>query len=157
LMTRSDGSFRLGRELFAKKLAFVLEDDIDIDALAERAHELLARTQEDMVETAKQIWAEDKLGKLPALATAARRKAFVKRVLDPGAEDRPTNPTILGDARALPAQATEFVRSHDLVRVPDEPVAVVEMPEYRRGLSVAYCDASGPLEATPETLFAISP
>lgn len=158
LLPRSDGSFRLGRELFAKKLAFVLEDDaIDIDALAARARESLAHTQDEMVETAKQIWSDDKLGKLPPLATAAQRKAFVKRVLDHVAEDWPTSESILGDAKQLLAQATDFVRSHDLVRVPDEPVAVIEMPEYRRGVAVAYCDSSGPLEATPETQFAISP
>ncbi len=157
LLARSDGSFRLGRELFAKKLAFVLEDDVDIDALAAHARELLAKTQDEMVDTAKQIWTEDKLGKLPPLATPAQRKAFVKRMLDHVAEDRPNNMTILGDAKDLLAKATEFVRSHDLVRVPDEPVAVIEMPEYRRGIAVAYCDSSGPLEATPETLFAISP
>ncbi len=157
LLARSDGSFRLGRELFAKKLAFVLEDDVDIDAIAKSARELLAKTQEEMVDTAKQIWTEDKLGKLPPLATPAQRKAFVKRVLDHVAEDRPTNKTILADAKELLAKATEFVRSHDLVRVPDEPVAVVEMPEYRRGIAVAYCDSSGPLETKPETFFAISP
>src|SRR5262249_40588660 len=97
------------------------------------------------------------LGPLPPLTTRAQRKAFVQRVLDHVAEDRPSNTTILGDAKALLAQATEFVRSHDLVRVPDEPVTVVEMPEYRRGISVAYNDSSGPLETSPETRFAISP
>jgi uncharacterized protein (DUF885 family) len=157
LLARSDGSFRLGRELFAKKLAFALEDDVDIDALAARARESLAKTQDEMVETAKQIWTDDKLGTLPPLATPAQRKLFVKRVLDHVAEDRPTNTTIVADAKDLLAKATEFVRSHDLVRVPDEPVAVIEMPEYRRGVAVAYCDSSGPLEPTPETLFAISP
>jgi len=54
-------------------------------------------------------------------------------------------------------EATGFVRSKDLVRVPDEPLKVVEMPEYRRGVGVAYCDSSGPLEPRPETFFAISP
>ena len=157
LLKRSDGSFRLGRELFAKKLAFELEDDIDIDALAKRAREVLTQTQEEMVETAKQIWTEDKLGNLPPLATPAQRKAFVKKVLDHVADDRPNNKTILADAKELLAKATEFVRSHDLVRVPDEPVAVIEMPEFRRGVAVAYCDSSGPLEATPETFFTISP
>jgi len=155
LLARSDGSFRLGRELFAKKLALELEDDVDIDALAARARELLAKTQDEMVETAKQIWTDDKLGKLPPLTTPAQRKAFVKRVLDHVAEDRPTNTTILADAKALLAKATDFVRSQNLVRVPDEPVAVIEMPEYRRGIAVAYCDSSGPLETTPETFFAI--
>ncbi len=156
LLPRADGSFRLGRERFAQKLGFVLEDDLDIDALAASAHALLAETQEAMVETAKQIWADDKL-KLPALTTPAQKKAFVKKVLDHVAETRPTNQTILADAKSWLAKATAFVREHDLVRVPDEPVAVVEMPEYRRGVSVAYCDSSGPLEATPETFYAISP
>jgi uncharacterized protein (DUF885 family) len=157
LLPHADGSFRLGRELFKAKLGFVLEDDVDIDAIAAGARALLVQTQEAMVETAKQIWSDDKLGKLPALATPVQRKAFVKQVLDHVAKDHPTNKTILADATALLAKATAFVREKDLVRVPDEPVAVVEMPDYRRGVSVAYCDASGPLEAKPETVYAISP
>jgi uncharacterized protein (DUF885 family) len=157
LLPRSDGSFRLGRARFAKKLAFVLGDDIDPDAVAADARALLTRTQADMVETAKQIWADDKLGKLPALDTAEQRKAFVKRVLDHVAQDRPTNQTILADAKKWLERTTAFVRDKDLVRVPDEPVGVIEMPEYKRGVAVAYCDSSGPLEATPQTFFAIAP
>ena len=157
VLARSDGSFRLGRERFAKKLAFALGDDIDVDAVAASARALLTQTQAEMVDTAKQIWADDKLGKLPKLDTADQRKAFVKQVLDHVAKQRPTNKTILADAKKWLDQATAFVREQNLVRVPDEPVAVIEMPEYRRGVAVAYCDSSGPLEATPETFYAISP
>ena len=156
LLARSDGSFRLGREKFAKKLSYVLEDQIDIDALAQQARDMLATTQHEMVDTAKQIWTEEHRA-LPPLDTPAQQKAFVKQVLDFVAEDRPTNATIVEDAKQILAKATAFVREHDLVRVPDEPVNVIEMPEYRRGVAVAYCDSSGPLEATPETFFAISP
>jgi len=156
LLPRSDGSFRLGRDKFARKLALVLEDDVDIDAIAAGARALLARTQAEMVDTARQIWAEEKKP-LPALETQAQQKAFVKTVLDYVAQDRPTNATIVGDARQLLAKATAFVRDHDLVRVPPEPVEVIEMPEYRRGVAAAYCESSGPLERTPETFFAISP
>ena len=157
LLPRSDGTFRLGREKFAKKLAFALGDDIDIDTVAGNARALLVQTQGEMVDTARQIWADDKMGKLPRLDTADQRKAFVKQVLDHVAQDRPTNQTILADAKRWLDKATEFVRQHDLVRVPDEPIAVIEMPEYRRGVAVAYCDSSGPLETTPQTFMAISP
>jgi uncharacterized protein (DUF885 family) len=157
VLPRSDGSFRIGRERFAKKLAFALGDDIDVDTVAANARALLVQTQAEMVDTAKQIWADDKMGKLPRLDTPDQRKAFVKQVLDHVAQDRPTNETILADARRWLDKATEFVREHDLVRVPDEPIAVIEMPEYRRGVAVAYCDSSGPLEATPQTFMAISP
>ncbi len=157
LLPRSDGSFRLGRERFTKKLGFVLEDDVDIDSIAAAAHAQLAQTQQEMVATAKQIWSDDKLGKLPPLTTTAQQKAFVKRVLDHVATDHPTNQTILADARKWLEKATTFVREKNLVRIPEEPVAVIEMPEYRRGVAVAYCDSSGPLEKTQETFYAISP
>src|SRR5581483_6851693 len=87
LMARSDGSFRIGRDKFTKKLAFALGEEVDPDALAKAARDYLAKTQEDMVETAKQIWSDDKLGKLPRLDTAEQRKKFVKQVLDHLAKD----------------------------------------------------------------------
>jgi len=157
VMARSDGSFRIGRDKFAKKLAFALGDDIDIDTVAANARALLVQTQAEMVDTAKQIWADDKMGALPKLDTVEHKKAFVKKVLDHVAQDRPNNKTILADAKKWLDKATAFVREKNLVRVPDEPVAVIEMPEYRRGFAVAYCDSSGPLEATPQTFYAISP
>jgi uncharacterized protein (DUF885 family) len=157
LLPRSDGSFRIGRDKFAKKLSFVLGDEVDVDTVAADARALLVQTQGEMVETAKQIWADDKLGKLPKLDTPEQRKAFVKQVLDHVAKDRPTNTTIVADAKKWLDKATAFVREKDLVRVPDEPVDVIEMPEYKRGVAVAYCDSSGPLEATPQTFYAIAP
>lgn len=157
VLPRSDASFRIGRDKFAVKLGFALGDDVDIDAVANGARALLAQTQEEMVDTAKQIWTADKLGALPKLDTPAQRKAFVKKVLDHVAKIRPTNKTIIADAKRWLDKATAFVREHDLVRVPDEPVEIIEMPEYRRGVAVAYCDSSGPLEETPETFYAISP
>ena len=157
LLPRSDGSFRIGRERFTAKLRFVLDDQVDPDALARSARALLDRTQEEMVDTAKEVWAVDRLGALPPLGNAEQRRAFVRRVLDHLAKQTPTSQSILGDSRAWLEKATAFVRSKDLVRVPDEPLKVVEMPEYRRGVGVAYCDSSGPLEPKPETFFAISP
>lgn len=157
LLPRSDGSFRIGRERFTTKLRFVLDDQVDPDALAGSARTLLDRTREEMVETAKQVWAEDRLGALPALGTAEERRAFVRRVLDHLAKQTPTSQSILADSRVWLEKATAFVRAKDLVRVPDEALKVVEMPEYRRGVGVAYCDSSGPLEPKPETFFAISP
>jgi uncharacterized protein (DUF885 family) len=40
----------------------------------------------------------------------------------------------------------------------DDPVVVIEMPEFQRGVAVAYCDPPGPLETAPlPTFFAVSP
>ncbi|MEZ4297438.1 MAG: DUF885 domain-containing protein [Polyangiaceae bacterium] len=158
LKPRSNGDFRLGRARFEKKLRFYLDDQVDIDALAKSARALLESTREEMVETAKELWPELMKGKkLPAAATPKDKKALVKAVLDELAKDRPTNDTIVKEAEDMLKAATAFVQKNDLVRVPDEPCRVIEMPEYRRGVAVAYCDSSGPLEKKQETFYAISP
>jgi len=158
LLPRSDGDFRLGRARFEKKLRFELDDAVDIDGIAQGARALLAKTQDDMAETARELWPELMKGQpLPPSASGEERKALVRKVLDKLAEDHPDNATILKEATTWLEQATKFVRDHDLVRVPDEPCRVIEMPEYRRGVSIAYCDASGPLEQKQETFYAIAP
>ena len=158
LKPRSKGDFRLGRARFEKKLRFYLDDQVDIDALAKTARATLEKTREEMVETAKELWPELMKGKkLPELATPKDKKAFVKSVLDELAKDHPSNTTIVKEAEEGLKLATAFVQKNDLVRVPEEPCRVIEMPEYRRGVAVAYCDSSGPLEQKQETFYAISP
>jgi uncharacterized protein (DUF885 family) len=44
-----------------------------------------------------------------------------------------------------------------ILRVPEDPVDIEVMPEFRRGIAVAYCDAPGALETGGTTKFAISP
>ncbi len=158
LRPRSTGDFRLGRARFEKKLRGTLDDDVDIDALARDARELMARTQDEMLATSRELWPalfKGKPWKEPR--DAAARRAAIKQTLDALAEDRPSDKTIVKEAEQQLAEATAFVRKHDLVRVPDEPCRVIEMPEYRRGVAVAYCDSSGPLEEKQETFYAIAP
>jgi uncharacterized protein (DUF885 family) len=158
LLPRSDGDFRVGRELFERKLRYELGDDVDIDAVAAGARALLTATREEMVATAVELW-PTLFGKArpPRRDTEASKRALVKRVLDAVAADRPSNATIVAEAKTMLDQATAFVREHDLVRLPDEPCDVIEMPEYRRGVAVAYCESSGPFERKPETYYAIAP
>ena len=158
LLPRSDGDFRIGRELFAKKMKFELDDDVAIDELARLAREFVARTQEEMVDTAMELAPTLLKAKAaPRPTTAAEKKKLVRAVLSALADERPTSKTILADARGQLERATAFVREKDLVRLPDEPVQVIEMPEYRRGVTIAYCDSSGPLEDKPWAVYAISP
>ena len=84
-------------------------------------------------------------------------KNVIKTVLNKLAEDRPNNETIVTQANQDLQEATEFVRSKNLVTVPTESVKVIEMPEFARGSAVAYFDSAGPLEKKNETFFTISP
>ncbi|HXX64531.1 MAG TPA: DUF885 domain-containing protein, partial [Bacteroidota bacterium] len=90
-------------------------------------------------------------------AGASDTASVIKRVLDRLAERHPVNETIVSLAQEDLAQATAFVRAQLLVSVPSEPVKVVVMPEFERGVAVAYCEAAGPLEKNGETFYTISP
>ncbi|WP_437543362.1 DUF885 domain-containing protein [Sorangium sp. So ce367] len=159
LLPRSNGDFRLGRARFEKKLRFTLDDaTIDVDGVVASARALLAATHAEMLETSRELWPA-LFGKQPFPRVEAQdeKMAAIRKVLDALAADHPTNATIVKASEKLLAEATDFVRARDLVRIPEEPCRVIEMPEYRRGVAIAYCDASGPLEAKQETFFAIAP
>jgi uncharacterized protein (DUF885 family) len=68
------------------------------------------------------------------------------------------NETIVDLCRQAMVETTDFVRTADLVSIPDAPVEIIVMPEIHRGVAVAYCDPPGPLEtAQLPTYFAVSP
>jgi hypothetical protein len=157
LLPRSTGSFRVGRAKLEKLLKLGLDDDFAIDDLAASARVLMSKTQDQMAELAKTIWPTVFKTPVPASSTTAEKKALVRKVLDKLAEDRPDNKTILTEATKLLGDATAFVQKENIVRVPEEPCRVIEMPEYKRGVSIAYCDSTGPLEKKQESVYAIAP
>lgn len=158
LLPRSDGSFRAGAPAFAKALRFQLDDpDLDPEALLRDARAAMAETQARMLATALELWPTLMPPPVPQPRTAAEKKAAIRAVLDKLAEDHLDDASIVTEAKRVLTDATEFVRAHDLVTLPPEPCAVIVMPEYKRGFSTAYCEASGPLEARPLTYVAISP
>jgi uncharacterized protein (DUF885 family) len=156
LLPKSNGDFRLGDAKFRQKLRYSLESDLSKEEILQRAQADLIATQEAAYEVALPMFKSF----FPAQAAGGNpvdKKQVIARVLQKLSDRHPTNDTIVSQATENLRQATSFVRSHDLVSVPGEPVKVIVMPEYRRGVAVAYCDAAGPLEKNGETFFAISP
>src|SRR4029079_3956197 len=119
-----------------------------------RAEADAASTQKAMEATARPLfhrWVPDRS------TDGLDGHALVRAVLDKIAETHPDNDSIVGDARADLDQATAFVRAHDLVTVPADPIRVIVIPAFQRGASVAFCDWAGPLEKNGATFYAISP
>lgn len=138
---------RLGPELFRAKLALALDTAIDPESLLESAEAELERTSADIAAEAGRF-----------AGVAQPDAATVRAVLDEIAADTPDDATILLRCTDALAETTAFVRDHDLVTIYDDPVDIVEMPEIDRGVAVAYCQESGPLEPVPvPTRFAVSP
>src|SRR5207249_2549969 len=155
LLPRSVGNFRLGAEKFRKKLHFALASDLSMEEIMKRAQADLKQTQTAIYETALPLYkkyfpnADDKALTDKYKVTAA--------VLDKLAEQHPDDATIVGYAKDVVTEATDFVKSHRLVTVPNTPLDVIAMPEFKRGVAIAYCESPGPLEKSGRTFFAVSP
>src|SRR6266581_3914263 len=155
LLPRSDGDFRLGAEKFQKKLHFALASDLSMEEIRNRAQADLQQTQSAIYETALLLYKKyfPKADKV----TLADKKKVTTAVLDKLAEKHPDDNTIVGYAQKIVGEATDFVKKHDLVTVPEKPLDVIVMPEFKRGTGIAYCDSPGPLEQNGKTFFAVEP
>ena len=156
LLPKANGNFRLGDQKYRRKLYFSLESDLTKEDILKAAEEDLQTTQSAMYETALPLFKKF----FPKVIDARKlsdKKVVIKLVLNRLADSHPTNATIVDLAKQYLQTTTKSVRSNNLVTVPDEPVKTIVMPEFQRGVAVAYCDAPGPLEKHGETFYSISP
>ena len=155
LLPRSTRSFRIGEEKYRAKLSYTLHSDLSMEEILERALQRLAELQEELYSTALPLYRERRPD--AGEDALADRPAVIRAVLDMLADSHPTDSSIVEDAKQDLAEVTEFARQSKIVSVPDEPLQIIVMPEFRRGVSTAYCDSPGPLEQNGETFYAISP
>jgi uncharacterized protein (DUF885 family) len=155
LLARSDGDFRIGSDKFRKKLRFALASDLSMEEIMQRGQADLKQTQTAIYETALPLYKKY----FPNANKAALddKKKVTTAVLDKLAEKHPDDNTIVGYAQKIVGEATDFVKKHDLVTVPEKPLDVIVMPEFKRGTGIAYCDSPGPLEQNGKTFFAVEP
>ena len=155
LLPRSDGNFRLGAEKFRKKLRFALASDLSMEEIMKRAQADLKQTQTAIYETALPFY--KKYFPNADSATLEDKHKVTAAVLDKLAEQHPDDATVVGYAKDVVGEATDFVRSRNLVTIPDTPLDVIAMPEFKRGVAIAYCDSPGPLDKAGKTFFAVAP
>ena len=153
LLPRARGDFRLGERLYRAKLRHTLESDLSLEEIRQAALEDLKRTRQDLAETARGLYPS----LFPRGLPPQDPRSLVREVLDKLADSHPDNQTIVDKARQSLDRVTRFTREQELVTVPQEPIRIIVMPEFQRGVAVAYCDSPGPLETRGETFYAISP
>jgi uncharacterized protein (DUF885 family) len=157
LLPRSDGDFRLGAEKYRKKLRFALASDLPMEEIMKRAKADLEQTQTTIYETALPLYRKYFPSADPAAAGLADKHKVTAAVLGKLAEQHPDDATVVDHAKKIVTEATDFVKQHDFVTVPNVPLDVIAMPEFKRGAAIAYCDAPGPLDKTGRTFFAVAP
>jgi len=158
LVPNAKGDFRIGAEKYDQKLKFALSSSLSRQEIGERARAELKRVREDMYGIAQTVL-KDKPGapEMPAQPTDEQQQKAIEAALELAYADKPARDKVVDDAKAALEQSTAFVREHDLVTLPDAPVDIILMPEFQRGVAVAYCDSPGPLDKNLKTFYAVSP
>jgi len=158
LVPNAKGEFRIGAEKYDQKLKFSLNSSLSRAEIGERARAELTRVRKDMYGIA-QVVLKDKPGapEMPADPTDDQQQKAIEAALELAYADKPARDKVVDDAKAALDQSTEFVRKHDLMTLPDAPVDIILMPEFQRGVAVAYCDSPGPLDKNLKTFYAVSP
>ncbi|CAM0123868.1 DUF885 domain-containing protein [Stenotrophomonas sp. GD03958] len=158
LVPNAKGDFRIGAEKYDQKLKFALSSSLSRQEIGERARAELKRVREDMYGIAQTVL-KDKPGapEIPAQPTDEQQQKAIEAALELAYADKPARDKVVDDAKAALEQSTAFVREHDLMTLPDAPVDIILMPEFQRGVAVAYCDSPGPLDKNLKTFYAVSP
>ena len=158
LLPRANGDFRIGAELYDIKLAFALNSPLsrkEITARAEREYEAV---RNEMYEVAKTVYAaKHPMTAFPDNPDEAYKQAIIRAGLEEAYRKLPPRDGIVDIAKQQLQQATDFVIEKNIVTMPEEPVEIIIMPEFQRGVSVAYLDPPGPLDRDQPAFYAVAP
>jgi uncharacterized protein (DUF885 family) len=158
LLPEAKGDFRIGAELYDRKLRFALDSTLSRQEIRARAEGELTTTRAQMYEIARTVLAGRKdAPPTPDAPDGGTQQRAIAAALELAYADRPPRAEVFDVTRKSYDTALAFVRAKDFVTVYDDPLDIIPMPEFQRGVALAYCDPPGPLDKGQKTFFAISP
>ena len=158
VLPRSTDDWRIGPELFAKKLDLELDAGLTAADVLSEAKAEADRVEREMAVIARVLWPEMFPGKAVPTDDAEGRRAMTAAVLAQIAKDHGTPEGLVRDAKATVADIKAFIKKNDILALPDpDRCRIIEMPEFKRGVSVAYLESAPPLDPQGASEYAISP
>ncbi len=131
LLPRSNGDYRLGPEVFAKKLSYDEMVDLPLDRLLQIAFDDLHRNQAEFARIAKEV----DPSKTP------------QEVLAELATIHPAPDKLLDSFHSTFDELIAFIRAHNIITIPsDVQPTLEETPPFMRATTFASMDPPGPFE-----------
>jgi uncharacterized protein (DUF885 family) len=158
LRARAKDNWRLGKTRFDQK--FELETDAGITAeqnLADAQSEF-ARVQTELYLISRQLWPQCFPNQNLPPDDAAGHRETITKVIGAVNQEHGDATNLVADARATVEKIKAFIRERNYLQLPEtDNCAVVEMPGFRRGNSLAYLDNAPPLDPLAKSFYAVSP
>lgn len=158
LVPAAQADFRAGAQVFDTQLGFTLLSNLSRQDIRQRADAAVISVRQEMYRVSKLALAgHPSAPATPDNPTPEQQQTAIRAALDLAAAERPARDQLVEVSRAATEEARAFVQQHDLITLPEGPVRIILMPEFQRGVAVAYCDSPGPLERHLDTFYAVSP
>lgn len=138
LLARSKGDFRLGADVYRKKLLYDEMVDIPLDKLLGIGYANLRENQQAFRDTAKKIDPT----KTP------------QQILEQAEKDHPAPDKVLEAFRNTLGGLRDYINQHHIVTIPSPVLPIVEeTPPFMRALTTASMDTPGPYEKVAKEAF----
>jgi len=148
----------LGKLKFARKLELVLDAGMTADQVFADAQTEYDRVSREMYVIARQLWSKYYPKDVLPPDDSDGRRATILKVTSAVSQEHGKPEDLLNDARATVDRIKTFIREKDVLRLPEpDRCQVMEMPEFKRGNSIAYLENAPPLDANAPSLYAVSP
>jgi len=158
LLPRAAGNFRIGAELFDAKLRFALDSPLGRKDIKLRAENEYAAVRNEMYEISKIVYSGlHPYSSFPDMPDEAFKQVVIRAALEQAYLRLPEPGGIVDTAKLYLQQASDFVVENNIVTMPDEPIDIIVMPEFQRGIAVAYLDPAGPLDEGASSFYAVAP
>ncbi len=158
LLPRATGEWRIGKRKFAKKLELVLDAGMTADQVLADAEAEYDRVQRDMYVVSRQLWSQYFPQQPLPPDDADGRRATIAKVSDAVSQEHGKPEDLLQNTRATVDRIKQFIRERDILALPEPDLCqIIEMPEFRRGNSIAYLENAPPLDPKAASFYAISP
>ena len=158
LLPRAAGNFRVGVKLYDIKLAFALSSPMSRKKITARAEREYEAVRNSMYDVAKIVYAQKHpFTTFPDHPDDSYKQTIIRSALEDAYQLLPPRDGIVAVAKEQLQQATDFVIEQNIVTMPDEPVEIIIMPEFQRGIGLAYLDPPGPLDRDQPAFYAVAP
>jgi uncharacterized protein (DUF885 family) len=158
LLPRATGDWRLGKEKFKQKLVLELDAGIAADEVLQEAETEADRVEKEMYVIARQLW-HQAFAKEPLPANDIEgRRTTIRRAMAHYSGEHGKAEDLVKDAIDTATKIKAFIKTKDILRLPEpDQCKIVEMPEFKRGNTVAYLEPAPPLDPKASSYYAISP
>jgi uncharacterized protein (DUF885 family) len=158
LVPKAKGNERIGAALYDEKLRLALNSPLSRQEIRTRAERELQSLRAKMYDVASgMIKGEAGAPPTPANPTPDQQQAVIEAGLAKVYADVPPRDQVLPFAKGTLEEAIAFARAKDVVGFPTSNFGVIEMPEYARGVAVAYADMPGALEKDQRGYYDVMP